>query len=240
MSSSSGVMSDSISSTSSEPRMLERRISNQRSELSSDQQMNYLLAWFNTWSTLQKDDFIPVLAEKLSSKWAAANGLGDALNSLTLENNRPPSLFQCQIKLFTDWVVAWSDDQKNYFILRLKDIDQGFSKKYENYLEFGKDSPDKDYFEPGVPPELDLSLTSTSESREIPLPKKISFKDVPEEDEDVKENDDDSFSNEDVDLKNNQTDDDLCKPVNNLSSIPEDDLHDDDEVVTEETQQSEN
>lgn len=233
-------MSDSISSTSSEPRMLERRISNQRSELSSDQQMNYLLAWFNTWSTLQKDDFIPVLAEKLSSKWAAANGLSDALNSLTLENNRPPSLFQCQIKLFTDWVVAWSDDQKNYFILRLKDIDQGFSKKYENYLEFGKDSPDKDYFEPGVPPELDLSLTSTSESREIPLPKKISFKDVPEEDEDVKENDDDSFNNEDVDVKNNQTDDDLCKPVNNLSSIPEDDLHDDDEVVTEETQQSEN
>ena len=99
MSSSSGVMSDSISSTSSEPRMLERRISNQRSELSSDQQMNYLLAWFNTWSTLQKDDFIPVLAEKLSSKWAAANGLGDALNSLTLENNRPPSLFQCQVKI---------------------------------------------------------------------------------------------------------------------------------------------
>ena len=86
-----------------------------------------------------------------------------------------------QVKLFTDWVVVWSDDQKNYFIIRLKDIDQGFSKKYEHYLEFGKDSPNKDYFEPGVPPELDLSLTTTSESREIPLPKKISFKD-PEED----------------------------------------------------------
>ena len=51
--------------------------------------------------------------------------------------------------MFSDWVVAWSDDQKNYFILRLKDISEAFSKKYEHYLEFGKDSPDKDYFEPG-------------------------------------------------------------------------------------------
>ena len=63
-----------------------------------------------------------------------------------------------QLRLFKDWVVAWSDDQKSYFILRLKDIDSQFSDKYEHYLEFGKDSPDKDYFEPGVPTELDLSL----------------------------------------------------------------------------------
>ena len=62
------------------------------------------------------------------------------------------------MRLFKDWVVAWSDDQKSYFILRLKDIDSQFSDKYEHYLEFGKDSPDKDYFEPGVPTELDLSL----------------------------------------------------------------------------------
>ena len=63
-----------------------------------------------------------------------------------------------QLRLFKDWVVAWSDDQKSYFILRLKDIDSQFSEKYEHYLEFGKDSPDKDFFEPGVPTELDLSL----------------------------------------------------------------------------------
>ena len=91
-------MTDSVSSSGSgEPRMLERRVSNQRAELTNDQQMNYLLAWFNNWSDLQKEDFIPVLAEKLSSKWAAVNGVSDSLNSLTLDNNRPPSLFQCQV-----------------------------------------------------------------------------------------------------------------------------------------------
>ena len=81
-----------------------------------------------------------------------------------------------KVDLFSDWVVAWSDDQKNYFIIRLKDIDAGFSSKYEHFLEFGKDSPEKDYFEPGVPEGLDFSSLSTSkESREVPQPKKISF-----------------------------------------------------------------
>ena len=90
-------MSDSLSSTSSEPRMLERRVSNQRAELTNDQQMNYLLAWFTKWSDLQKEDFIPVLAEKLSSKWATVNGVTDSFSSLSMDNNRPPSLFQCQV-----------------------------------------------------------------------------------------------------------------------------------------------
>ena len=58
---------------------------------------------------------------------------------------------------------AWSDDLKSYLLLRLKansfdtakhivfmiyslmlqDIDQAFSKKYEHFLEFGKDSPER-------------------------------------------------------------------------------------------------
>ena len=87
-----------MSSTSSEPRMLERRISNQRAELSNDQQMNYLLAWFTNWSDLQKEDFVPILAEKLSSKWAAVNGVNETLSHLSLsQSERPPSLFQCQV-----------------------------------------------------------------------------------------------------------------------------------------------
>lgn len=100
-------MSDSMSSTSSEPRMLERRVSNQRAELSNDQQMNYLLAWFTNWSDLQKEDFVPILAEKLSSKWAAVNGVTETLSHLNLsKSERPPSLFQCQVRhvaVSLDW-----------------------------------------------------------------------------------------------------------------------------------------
>ena len=47
-----------------ETRMLERRVSNNRADLSSDQQMNHFLAWFNGWSEMQKSDFVAVLAAK--------------------------------------------------------------------------------------------------------------------------------------------------------------------------------
>ena len=87
-----------MTSIPGEPRMLERRISNQRAELNNDQQMNYLLAWFNNWSDLQKEDFVPVLAEKMSSKWAAVNGLTEDMKSMAVTNSgRPVSLFQCQV-----------------------------------------------------------------------------------------------------------------------------------------------
>lgn len=141
------------------PRMLERRISNNRTDLNNDQQMNYLLAWFNVWSDLQKEDFVPILAEKINSKYAQLNGITEDMKKMS---NRPPSLFDCQIGLFKDWVVSWSDDQKNYLVLRLEDIDSVFFKKYETYLIHGKESPDKDYFEPGIPPELDLSMDRSS------------------------------------------------------------------------------
>lgn len=109
------------------------------------------------------------------------------------------------MNLFKDWVVAWSDDQKNYLILRLKDIDQSFSKKYEHYLDFGADSPVKDYFEPGIPAELDLSSDKNSTASE-PV------------DINVSENE------EAVNLDHYKTDDDLCKPieVGSLSPIIED------------------
>jgi len=197
-----------------EPRMLERRISNQRQELDNDQQMNYLLSWFVGWSDLQKEDFVPVLAEKMSSKWAEVNGLSDDLQSIGMGSSaggRPVSLFQCQVHLFKGWVNAWSDDQKTYLILRLKDIDQAFSRNYEKYLEHGKDSPERDYFEPGIPPELDLSMDRSSTGSVEPV--EVSLV-----------RDEDSIEDsESINLNDYPTDDDLCKP-SVLSPIAEDSL----------------
>jgi len=232
----SSAMSDSMSSTSSEPRMLERRVSNQRAELSNDQQMNYLLAWFTKWSDLQKEDFVPILAEKLSSKWAAINGVNETLSHLDLnKSERPPSLFECQLKLFKDWVVAWSDDQKSYFILRLKDIDSQFSEKYEHYLEFGKASPVKDFFEPGVPSELDLSIhkDETTKPPEFNPLKNLIKEKLIEDGKDYGIDDESSCEVENVDLEKYQTDDDLCKPSGSLSTIDEDCGHLEEEQTNE-------
>jgi hypothetical protein len=99
--------------------MLSRRISNNRSDLDGDQKINYFLSWFNQWSDIQKSDFVPVLAERMSS---AANGSyhdpSESMGNLSLGSGekKPPSLFDCQIKLFREWFLGWSDDQKNYLV----------------------------------------------------------------------------------------------------------------------------
>ena len=88
-------------------RMLERRVSNNRADLSGDQRMNYFLAWFNQWSELQKSDFVKVLAQKMAGGSATTfiNGdVSDEFDSLNVNGGdhakKPPSLFTCQVKLF--------------------------------------------------------------------------------------------------------------------------------------------
>ena len=132
--------------------MLERRVSNQRQDLSSDQQMNYLLSWFVNWSDLQKvshwvtpeanqqvgpstvrgpllnivtllnallivsaypeswsqrifdpvsiqEDFVPVLAEKMSNKWATGDNLSKLFHSFfeMTPSSSPVSKFKMAI-----------------------------------------------------------------------------------------------------------------------------------------------
>jgi hypothetical protein len=58
--------------------------------------------------------------------------------------------------LFREWFSGWSDDQKNYLVMRLQAIDGDFYSKYEKYVSDPEASKglEKDYFEPGVPPEM--------------------------------------------------------------------------------------
>ncbi len=168
------AMSDSGSSSVGEARMLERRVSNNRADLNGDQQMNYFLAWFNSWSELQRQDFIPVMADKMtdSGKGAVAKnvngGLADTFKSLDFTNSgRPPSLFACQVKLFKDWFGGWSDDQKNYLCVRLRDIDADYFDSYELYVKEGPEAlkeAKKDYFEPGIPSDLVQTPTLVSDA----------------------------------------------------------------------------
>lgn len=138
-----------------EARMLERRVSNNRADLNGDQRMNYFLSWFQVWSDLQKSDFVTILADKMSD--GGQGSVADDLDSMKINGDqgtgkKPPSLYECQIKLFKDWFSSWSDDQKNYLVTRLQAIDAEFYEKYA--AAEAKAPPVKDYFEPGVPPEL--------------------------------------------------------------------------------------
>jgi len=153
------------SSMTTETRMLERRVSNNRADLNCDQQMNYFLAWFIGWSDLQKSDFVSVLAAKVNQAGSDDHIIVPEMNGLSV-NKKPLSLFQCQLKLFKEWVVTWNEDKQEYLLLRLKDLDSTFFTKYQEYLD-NIDNPQdqvKDFFEPGVPPELVRASRKTSTS----------------------------------------------------------------------------
>ena len=71
-----------------------------RADLSNDQQMNYLLAWFQHWSDLQREDFVAVLVETVSSKHQHLNGI---LNGIADMNCRLVGLhfLKCVITIFS-------------------------------------------------------------------------------------------------------------------------------------------
>ena len=62
--------------------------------------------------------------------------------------------------VFQEWVVTWNEDKQEYLLLRLKDLDSTFYTKYQEYLDNVENPQDKvkDFFEPGVPPELGKAI----------------------------------------------------------------------------------
>lgn len=63
--------------------------------LGVDEQIRYLLQWFNEWSELQRSDFLPIMSEKYSNK-PYVNGIVNNITNVTCEE-KPMSLFQCRV-----------------------------------------------------------------------------------------------------------------------------------------------
>ncbi|XP_025422623.1 uncharacterized protein C14orf119 homolog [Sipha flava] len=94
-------------------------------------QIRYLLQWFGEWSEMERGDFLPVLVHGFVTKNGVANGLLPNVDGPGMEESRPLSLFKCRIKLFTEWVQTWSDDDKESFLTGIRSMDSGFAERYE-------------------------------------------------------------------------------------------------------------
>lgn len=66
--------------------------------LSVDEQLNYIVKWFNEWSELQRTDFIPILADYLANK-TYVNGIVDRIANLDC-TSKPMTLFECRVRNF--------------------------------------------------------------------------------------------------------------------------------------------
>ena len=93
-------------------------------------QIRYIVQWFQEWGEMQRSDFLPVLLKKFEDTKGNVNGLISSLDSCNVED-RPPSLFQCRIKLFNEWSENWTQSEKDQLLNELKSIDEEFYGKFE-------------------------------------------------------------------------------------------------------------
>lgn len=97
-------------------------------------QLGYIVQWFHEWSEMQRNDFLPILAQKFGAK-GYVNGLLPGMENIANLDDKPPSLFQCRIKLFREWSESWGQTEKDQLLKYIKDIDPGFVTKYEEELQ---------------------------------------------------------------------------------------------------------
>ncbi|XP_018579294.1 uncharacterized protein C14orf119 [Anoplophora glabripennis] len=103
--------------------------------LSNEAQIRYLVQWFQEWSELQRSDFLPIMAEKYANK-AYVNGITNSISNVDCRD-KPMSLFECRVKLFKEWFMQWTIEQKESFLTRISEIDASFAEKLNGELENG-------------------------------------------------------------------------------------------------------
>ncbi|KAG7204027.1 hypothetical protein KM043_001886 [Ampulex compressa] len=108
---------------------------NMSTMLSNDAQLRYVVEWFREWSEMQRNDFLEVLMERCGPP-GLVNGLVSGMETLgyAQDTDRPPSLFQCRVKLFREWSYNWSQQEKDSLLSSIKNIDSAFANKYEQKL----------------------------------------------------------------------------------------------------------
>lgn len=116
------------------------------STLSNQAQLHYIVEWFKEWSEMQRGDFLNIFIEHCGPP-DLVNGLVSGIEGLGCKNepNRPPSLFQCRVKLFQDWSENWSQQEKDNLVVSVKNVDSKFAEKYELRLTTGNAGNEENY-----------------------------------------------------------------------------------------------
>lgn len=104
--------------------------------LNTQSQLRYLLSWFSEWSEMQKDDFIPILAQEFCPQYF--NGIVEGMEKMNC-SGRPPSIFQCQVKLFHEWFESWSEAERGQLLEKFKEVDSEFMEKFDTSLKKGEE-----------------------------------------------------------------------------------------------------
>lgn len=66
------------------------------SNLTLDGEIRYIIQWFNEWSELQREDFLPIFVDYLKANGTHMNGLVSEMANASCAD-KPMSLFQCRV-----------------------------------------------------------------------------------------------------------------------------------------------
>lgn len=68
------------------------------SNLTIEGEFRYIVQWFNEWSELQRDDFVPIVIDYLTKETPGVyvNGVVSGLANADVMD-KPMSLFQCRV-----------------------------------------------------------------------------------------------------------------------------------------------
>ncbi|CAM4589774.1 hypothetical protein PO909_031249 [Leuciscus waleckii] len=87
------------------------------------QEQRCVLGWYFGWNAVQKQRFLEDLISKAVP--GKVSSLLDQLNTLQV-NDRPPNIFECQLRLWTQWFDSWSEEERNAFLNSLEEKDPTF------------------------------------------------------------------------------------------------------------------
>ncbi|XP_075147889.1 uncharacterized protein LOC142221907 [Haematobia irritans] len=111
--------------------------------LTVDGEFRYIVQWFNEFSELQRDDFIPIMVDYITDTSHVAtidptvpatinmNGLTNNMERSLNLNDKPMSLFQCRVKLFTQWNRRWPLDFKDKLQQKITEIDNNIGQRIQ-------------------------------------------------------------------------------------------------------------
>ncbi|XP_035655407.2 uncharacterized protein C14orf119 homolog [Oncorhynchus keta] len=77
------------------------------------QEQRCVLSWFLSWSTAQRERFLQDLLGKAVPGKVCT--LLESLNTLQVKDS-PPNIFECQLRLWTQWFESWNEEERNSFL----------------------------------------------------------------------------------------------------------------------------
>ncbi|KAM9349652.1 uncharacterized protein C14orf119 homolog [Symphorus nematophorus] len=87
------------------------------------QEQRCVLSWFQGWTAAQRERFLQDLLGKAVPGKVCT--LLDSLSTLQVKD-RLPNIFECQLRLWTQWFESWGEEERNHFLHMLEERDPVF------------------------------------------------------------------------------------------------------------------